>query len=136
MAKRLGVTPKYVNDVVGGRKGITLRLCERFRDVFRVSPTWLLWGEGPMDAEAAERRLGEGGVAELRLREAVELVEEALGAGAVDVAVDGRALAAAVREVMTAYARRREGQGMRVEVRERAAADPDTVVAFACGGGP
>lgn len=57
LARKLDAGQSYVSNLVHGRQAVTIGLAERLRDELGVSPIWLLWGQGPVDAEAAERRL-------------------------------------------------------------------------------
>ena len=57
VAAAAGVSPQYVNNVVRGRTGLSVRFAEQLADGLGVSPTYLLFGEGPMDAGEAVARL-------------------------------------------------------------------------------
>lgn len=48
IAKRLGVTPQYVNALFSGRTKIGKRTAERLANYFNLSYSWLLTGEGSM----------------------------------------------------------------------------------------
>ncbi len=58
LARRLGVSPAYVNDVITGRKNVTLNFANRLSPEIDLSPYWLIWGAGPMGAREADERLG------------------------------------------------------------------------------
>ena len=48
IAERLQVSPAYVNKLFLGKKDFGKKTAEKFRDLFGLSQSWLLTGEGPM----------------------------------------------------------------------------------------
>ena len=53
IAERLQVSPAYVNKLFLGRKDFGKKTAEKFRDLFGLSQSWLLTGEGPMLASGS-----------------------------------------------------------------------------------
>lgn len=123
LARASGVTPRYVNDLVSGRTGVTLRYAGQLRDCMGLSPAWLLWGQGPQEAERAEELLSDERLAVL---EAVEAVQAADSPEESDTATG--ALADAVGEFIARY-RSRPGQ-LRIPVVARVAADAGSRIAW------
>ena len=57
LARKVGVTPVYVNAIVRGRTGVTLKFADRLRSAVGLSPYYILFGEGPVQAAVAKARL-------------------------------------------------------------------------------
>lgn len=53
IAERLQVSPAYVNKLFLGKKDFGKKTAEKFRDLFGLSQSWLLTGEGPMLASGS-----------------------------------------------------------------------------------
>ena len=54
IAEKLQVSPAYVNKLFLGKKDFGKKTAEKFRDLFGLSQSWLLTGEGPMLAPASD----------------------------------------------------------------------------------
>lgn len=48
IAEQLQVSPAYVNKLFLGKKEFGKKTAEKFKDLFGLSQSWLLTGEGPM----------------------------------------------------------------------------------------
>lgn len=48
ISKQLGVPQSYINALLNGRKSIGKKQAQKFKELFGISPSWLLTGEGPM----------------------------------------------------------------------------------------
>lgn len=53
IAELLQVSPAYVNKLFLGKKEFGKKTAEKFKDLFGLSQSWLLTGEGPMLAPAS-----------------------------------------------------------------------------------
>lgn len=64
IAKTLGVDPAYVNKLLSGKKAFGKKMAQQFQDLYGLSISWLLTGEGEMltavsqssTAQATERK--------------------------------------------------------------------------------
>ncbi len=54
IAEKLQVSPAYVNKLFLGKKDFGKKTAEKFRDLFGLSQSWLLTGEGPMLAPVSD----------------------------------------------------------------------------------
>jgi transcriptional regulator with XRE-family HTH domain len=50
IAQRLGVSQQYVSGLLSGRKPFGKKQAQRFYELWQISPSWLLTGEGSMMA--------------------------------------------------------------------------------------
>lgn len=50
IAQKLGVSQQYVSGLLSGRKPFGKKQAQRFYELWQISPSWLLTGEGPMMA--------------------------------------------------------------------------------------
>lgn len=48
IAQRMNVDPAYINKLLNGKKAFGRNTAKRFQDLYGLSSTWLLTGEGPM----------------------------------------------------------------------------------------
>lgn len=60
IAEKLQVSPAYVNKLFLGKKEFGKKTAERFRDLFGLSQSWLLTGEGPMLASSSDTSIVNG----------------------------------------------------------------------------
>lgn len=54
IAEQLQVSPAYVNKLFLGKKEFGKKTAEKFKDLFGLSQSWLLTGEGPMLAPTTD----------------------------------------------------------------------------------
>jgi len=54
LAEGLGVSQAYVSRLLSGKQEFGKKQAERFRDLFGLSPAWLLTGQGPMMIEGVQ----------------------------------------------------------------------------------
>lgn len=52
IAQALGVSQQYISGLLSGRKPFGKKQAQRFYEMWQISPSWLLTGEGPMMAGA------------------------------------------------------------------------------------
>jgi hypothetical protein len=50
VAFELNVPAQYLSDVKNARRNLSEPLARRFAEISRISTSWLLWGEGPMQS--------------------------------------------------------------------------------------
>ncbi|MBQ7192330.1 MAG: helix-turn-helix transcriptional regulator [Paludibacteraceae bacterium] len=50
IAEALGVSPAYVSDLFKGNKSIGAKLAYKLEELYKISPSWLIFGEGEMTA--------------------------------------------------------------------------------------
>jgi len=55
IASQLGVSQPYVNALLTGRKAFGKSQAKKWGDLYGLSPSWLLTGEGPMHKEEKEK---------------------------------------------------------------------------------
>ena len=48
IAQRMNVDPAYINKLMNGKKAFGRNTAKQFQDLYGLSSTWLLTGEGPM----------------------------------------------------------------------------------------
>lgn len=48
IAQRMNVDPAYINKLLNGKKAFGRNTAKQFQDLYGLSSTWLLTGEGPM----------------------------------------------------------------------------------------
>ena len=48
IAQKLGVSQQYVSGLLSGRKPFGKKQAQRFYEMWQISPSWLLTGEGPL----------------------------------------------------------------------------------------
>lgn len=48
IAQRMNVDPAYINKLLNGKKSFGRNTAKQFQDLYGLSSTWLLTGEGPM----------------------------------------------------------------------------------------
>lgn len=48
IAQRMNVDPAYINKLLNGKKAFGRNTAKRFQDLYGLSSTWLLTGDGPM----------------------------------------------------------------------------------------
>ena len=48
IAEQLGVSQQYVSGLLSGKKAFGKKQAQRFFELWKISPSWLLTGEGPM----------------------------------------------------------------------------------------
>lgn len=60
IAEKLQVSPAYVNKLFLGKKEFGKKTAERFRDLFGLSQSWLLTGEGPMLTSSSDTSIVNG----------------------------------------------------------------------------
>lgn len=54
IAETLGVDPAYINKLLSGKKGFGKKTAQQFQDLYGLSASWLLTGEGEMLNNKAE----------------------------------------------------------------------------------
>ena len=50
IAEALGVSPAYVSDLFKGNKSIGAKLAYKLEELYKISPSWLIFGTGEMVA--------------------------------------------------------------------------------------
>lgn len=53
IADELNVAPAYINKLLTGKKAFGKKTAQRFQDLYGLSSSWLLTGEGPMLTDSA-----------------------------------------------------------------------------------
>lgn len=59
IAAKLGVSQQYVSGLLSGKKPFGKKQAKRFFELWQISPSWLLTGDGPMISSKNSQVIGE-----------------------------------------------------------------------------